>query len=137
MLNLDRWSGWFTVAANLGVVVGLVLVAAELDQNTQIARAQAITSSLTGTAGTEIAIMGDSAALAYVAAMDHPESVTRAEIVQVWGYLNAAVLAIENTHSMYRLGLSTKDDWESVKQGVNGWLGFPFGRIWWELLSCT
>jgi hypothetical protein len=57
--------------------------------------------------------------------------------VQVWGYLNAGMIAIQNTYLIYRLGLSTEEDWNSVKKGVNGWLGFPFGRIWWDETKAT
>lgn len=47
-MNLERSGGWLALVANLGVVAGLVLLAVELRQTTQVVRAQASVNLATG-----------------------------------------------------------------------------------------
>ena len=41
-MEFDRVNRWLTLAANLGLLVGLILVALQLNQNSELARAQLI-----------------------------------------------------------------------------------------------
>ena len=41
-MEFDRLNRWLTLAANLGLLVGLILVALQLNQNSELARAQLI-----------------------------------------------------------------------------------------------
>ena len=133
-MKLDRFGGWLALVTNLGVVGGLVLLAVELRQNTQIVRAQAVTSLLTGQMSAETAFMGEDTAAAFVKALDSPGTMTDEEIVKVWAYLNVAMMAVMQTHSMYSLGLATDQAWETATSTATTWLGFPFGRVWWSEL---
>jgi len=133
-MNLERFAGWLALVANLGVVGGLVLLAFELRQNTSLLRAQAVTNRLTGQASAETAFMGEDTAAAFAKALEAPETLDDREIVQLWAYLNVSMMAVEQTHSMYTLGLATEEDQRTAIASASGWLGFPFGRIWWNEL---
>jgi len=37
-MDTDRLNYWFTLSANIGVIAGLILVAVQINQNTQIAK---------------------------------------------------------------------------------------------------
>ena len=130
-LKLERFAGWLTVLANLGVIAGLVLLAVELRQNSQVVRAQAVASLLAGQSSAETAFMGDSTAAAMAIALVAPEDLTDEQILQMWAYLNTAVLSVEQTHSMYSLGLATDEDRQSAAKKAADWISFPFGLIWW------
>lgn len=134
-MKLDRYGGWLALAANLGVVAGLVLLAVELRQNTQVVRAQAVTNLMTGLMSAETAFMGEDTAAAYVVALDSPETLTGEEIVKVWAVLNVTMMAVQQTHSMYALGLATEESWNTAVDWASGSLNFPFSRMWWRQMK--
>ena len=131
-MNVDRATGWIALGANLGVVGGLVLLAMELRQNTQVVRAEAITSRLAGHISAETAFMGEDTAAAMARALATPDEVTDVDILRLWAYLNVAVMSVEQTHTMYELGLATEEDRRAGIQSAGAWLTFPLGQIWWE-----
>ena len=130
-MNLERSGGWLALVANLGVVGGLVLLAVELRQNTQVVRAQASMYLATGQASAEVAFMGEDTAAAFVKAINSPGTITDREIVQLWAYLNAAVLSVQQTHEMVELGLATEEDQKAAARTAAYWLSWNFGRVWW------
>jgi hypothetical protein len=130
-LNLERFGGWLAVLANVGVIAGLVLLAVELRQNSQLVRAQAVASLLAGQSSAETAFMGDDTAAAMATALVSPADLTDEEILQMWAYLNTAVISAEQTYSMFSLGLATQEDRQSAAKKAADWISFPFGRIWW------
>ena len=131
-LKLERFGTWLALVANLGVVGGLVLLAVELRHNTQVVRAQAVAGLLTGQTSAETAFMGDDTAEAMAVAIVTPDALSDEEILQMWAYLNTAVISAEQTYSMYSLGLATERDRESAAGKAADWLSFPFGLIWWS-----
>ena len=64
-------------------------------------------------------------------AINSPDTITDREIVQLWAYLNAAVLSVEQTHAMVELGLATEEDRKAAARTAAHWLGWNFGRVWW------
>jgi hypothetical protein len=130
-LNLERLGSWLTVLANVGVIAGLVLLAVELRQNSQIVRAEAVASLLAGQSSAETAFMGDDTAAAMATALTTPEALRDDEILQMWAYLNTTVISAEQIYSMYALGLATQEDRQSAAKKAADWISFPFGRIWW------
>ena len=131
-MNVDRFGGWLALAANLGVVAGLIMLAVELRQNTQVVRAQAVSSLLTGVIAGEIAFMGDDTAAAYTKAEHSPEALTSEEIGKVWAYLNVTMLSVQQTHTMYKLGLASDEAWGTAKDWAIAATNFRFGRVWWR-----
>jgi hypothetical protein len=130
-MNLERSGGLLALVANLGVVGGLVLLAVEVRHNTQVVRAQASVNLATGQSSAEVAFMGEDTAAAFVTAINTPGTITDREIVQLWAYLNAAVLSVQQTHAMFELGLATEEDQEVAARSAAHWLGWNFGRVWW------
>jgi hypothetical protein len=103
----------------------------ELRQNTQVVRAQASVNLATGQTSAEVAFMGEDTASAFVKAIKSPGTITDREIVQLWAYLNAAVLSVQQTYTMVKLGLATEEDQKAAARTAAHWLGWNFGRVWW------
>jgi len=131
-VGLERFGTWLALAANLGVIGGLVLLAVELRQNTQVVRAQAVAGLLSGQTSAETAFMGDDTASAMATAIVTPSALSDEEILKMWAYLNTAVISVEQTYSMYSLGLATEDDRRAAAGKAADWLSFPFGLVWWS-----
>lgn len=75
--------------------------------------------------------MGEDTASAFVKAINSPGTITDREIVQLWAYLNSAVLSVQQTHTMFELGLATEEDQKVAARIAAQWLGWNFGRVWW------
>jgi hypothetical protein len=134
-LKSERLASWLTVVANLGVLGGLFLLAYELNQNTQLLRAQAISTQLSGQIAAETAFMGDDAAEAFAAAMTSPADLEDEEIATVWAYLNISTIAAQDAYLRYSLGLATEEDKFAAARSAASWVSFPFGLAWWEMMK--
>jgi hypothetical protein len=132
VMKLDRFGAGLALAANLGVIASLVLLAVELRQNTQVVRAQAVANLATGISSGEAAFMGEDAAEAFVKAVYTPETLTNEEIAKVWAYLNVTMMAAQQVQVMYASGLATEEAWKNAQTWASVSISFPFGRLWWR-----
>ena len=64
--NVDYWGNLISVAANVGIIVGLVLVALQLRQNASLARIQILSQDISDERAAEIGMFGDAGAVAWV-----------------------------------------------------------------------
>ncbi len=58
-MNLDRLNQWLSLGANVGIVVGFILIAVQLNLNTEAIRLQNRLDFNRGFAAGEIAFMGE------------------------------------------------------------------------------
>ena len=134
-MKVERWGGWIALVANVGVVGGLVLLAVEVRHNSQVGRAQAVTNLLSSQIAGETAFMGEDAAAAIALAMSSPGDLTDEQILTIWAYLNVNMLGVQQTYTMHELGLASEEDKALAATAAADWLGFPFGRVWWNALK--
>ena len=67
---------WLTLGANVGILIGLVLVSVEIRQNSDLVRLQFINDDLLALAQTDTPMLGDNAADVMMKAMYNPEELT-------------------------------------------------------------
>jgi hypothetical protein len=133
-MNLDVLNKWLTLAANLGVMGGLVLVAMQMNFNTETMRLQNASDLTRGFAAGELTMMGDTSGTAWTTAVLHPEELTEAQLGgQLWSYFNNIMWVAQNNWLAYNDGLASEDSWSYAKKFAATSLGFRVGRIWWEL----
>jgi len=89
-MNLDAVNKWLTLLANFGVIGGLVLVAIQMNFNTETISLQNDLELNRALAAGELAYMGDSTPLAYANAVFRPADLTEAQLGQFWAYLHHA-----------------------------------------------
>ncbi len=131
-MSLDASNRWLTLLANFGVIGGLVLIAMQMNFNTETIRLQNDIELNRGIAASELAFMGDAASTAYATAVFHPAELTAAQLGQIWAYLHSFMLATQNNWIAYRGGLASEASWAHAKNQSAGLVGFRAGRIWWE-----
>lgn len=73
---MERFSHWFQVAANVGILLGLVLVGGQMWQSNSIAASQLFVSNVQSTIDLEIAMMGEKADESMDRIMHRPETAT-------------------------------------------------------------
>jgi len=131
-MKFDMLNKWLTLIANFGMIAGLVLVAMQMNFNARAINLQnAIEVNRDLNAG-ELALMGDSAFAAWTAGALHPEELTEEQFVQLWAYLQNAVLAGQNSWLAYNEGLTSQSSWAHTRRLVATYLTFRVGSVWWS-----
>ena len=131
-MNFDRINQWLSLVANLGVVAGFVMVAFQLQQNTEAVRLQADAVSSGANVAAESAFMGENVAEAYAVARQSPEQLTDAQMLQVNGYLLTSLTSIQYTYRQYVRGVVPDDEWVAAVAFAVAQLNWPFGRAVWS-----
>ena len=129
-MNTEKIHQWLGVVANLGVLGGLLLLAVEINQNTQITKAQVINDYYLADMELELAMMGDDPAKSWVKAIFDPDNLTKEDAAVVDRYFNYGVVQIQRLHRMNELGLAD-DDWTERVTYLSWHLGNETGRRWW------
>ncbi len=129
-MDTDKVNRGLTLAANVGVLGGLILVAFQIHQNTEITKAQIANDYYLADMQLELAMMGDDPASSWTKAVYTPNDLTNEDAAVVDRYFNYGLVQILRLQKMHELGLAD-DDWEN-RIGYLGWhLGNEVGRRWW------
>ncbi|NIM00825.1 MAG: hypothetical protein GTO30_18965 [Acidobacteria bacterium] len=131
--RIDRLQRWLTLAANLGVLAGLVLVILEINQNTQLARAAYRSEGNVVTNQIWATVMGDRVADVLEKSVASPEEITHSDFIVLDAYLFPSLNLIYRDYQLAQEGLYDTADWKaSVDVYVHWYLANPFGRAWWD-----
>lgn len=131
-MNLDVLNKWLTLLANFGVIGGLVLVALQMNFNTETIKLQNDLELNRELAAGELAYMGDSTSIAYANALFHPADLTEAQLGQFWAYLHNALLAAQNNWLAYQSGQASDASWKHARDQAAAHISSRAARIWWN-----
>ncbi len=135
-MDTDKVNRRLTLAANVGVLGGLVLVAFQINQYTQITKAQMTNDYFLADMQLELAMMGDDPASSWTKAVYTPNDLTNEDAAVVDRYFNYGMVQVQRLQKMYDLGL-VDEDWKD-RIGYLGWhLGNEVGRRWWAFSKET
>lgn len=133
-MDSDSLNKWLTLAANVGIVIGLILVVVQIRQNSDLVRTQLVADEYALVSALDAQLVGENPAEALMKAMYSPQDMTYADFRINDAYL---IVRIDVLHRLYRLGqegLFGKDDWKNSSTAFTfEWLfGTEFSRLWWE-----
>jgi hypothetical protein len=112
-LDFDRLNRWFTLIANIGVLVGIFLVAIELNQNSEMMRSQARNEISQSTLDLLNYTATNKELSDAIIRASRGEELSDAEAFMV-GSRNEAVLRHwENIHYQYRQGLYDQSEFDA------------------------
>lgn len=131
-MDLGRINNWLQLAANLGLIAGLVLVGAQLRQNADIARAQLLNDYYLADMQLELSMMGENPAPDWVKAIYSPDQLTREEAAVVDRYFNYGLVQVNRLEKLYDLGLVNEEDWAERIEYLRWQLGNDTGKRWWS-----
>ena len=97
-MDSDQLNRWLTLGANLGVLVGIVLLLVELDQNRDMMRAQTRHQLATALVELQIETGTNQQLVELLQRADDGEELTSAERRQVGYRFNALIRYWENVH---------------------------------------
>lgn len=131
-MKLDKLNQWLTLAANIGLIAGFVLIALQLQQNTRAIELQAISLQTSSQISGESTFMGEDVASAYAVAALRPSELSEGQVLALWGYLSTTMLGVVSSWDNYQAGIVSKDQWEAQCEFGAIMVNWPFGRVWWE-----
>jgi len=130
-MNTDKLNRWLTLAANIGVLSGLILVAIQIGQNTEIAKAQLANDYYLADMELELGMMGEDPVTSWVKAVYTPEELTREDAAVLDRYFNFGLVQLNRLRKLQQLGLAD-DELFNERVGYLQWhLGNEAGKNWW------
>ncbi|PCJ25756.1 MAG: hypothetical protein COA96_06940 [SAR86 cluster bacterium] len=130
---MDKLNKWLTLIANLGVLIGIVFVAIEIQQNTQVSRSIAIDSIQNASREQLMAMVLDESLLALEMKARHEEELSLQERARLSYYYEATLRHLENAFLQNEANLLTDDLLESHEVDVRGMTqNHGFAQRYWE-----
>lgn len=129
-MDLAELISWIGIAANVGVVAGLVLVALQLRQNARITRAQVANDWFLADMQLELAMMGENPAATWAKAVFSPDDLDLTEAAILDRYFNFGLVQIQRLQKMHALGVADAE-WMERTSYLTWHLGNEVGRRWW------
>ena len=89
--KLDRWLG---LSGNLAVLIGLILVAYQINHETELRKIQLFSDATTAINEFNLAMLGDNPTQVVAKSIEDPDSLTIAELQVMDAYLTTALYEI-------------------------------------------
>jgi hypothetical protein len=129
----ERIHKWLTLAANLSVVIGILVVTLEMRQSRHVAEAQVASDFIDGYNTLAGYIIEDpQTARVFILGLYKPDELDDPEAVQFAMYLRALVNQHIRMRQLNRLGLLSDTDWEFGIEQLAGFLSTPGGQVFLE-----
>ena len=137
-MNTDRVNQWLTLGANVGVLAGIVFLALEIRQNSELARLQFSEDQQALWQEGEMMVFGDSIAAVWAKSVIEPESLTLAELRMLDAYLAFQLSIPSRVLQLEQAGLlDAGTTEESVKSAIPFFFDSEFAKAWWEVEGRT
>jgi len=111
-MKLDPLNRWLTLGANIGVVIGIVLLITELSQNREMMRSQVRNDVAQGFQAF-VALYANREIVDIALRRDRGEAVTPVETALADAVVEAGIRYWENAHYQYRQGLYDDSEFQS------------------------
>jgi len=134
-LGSDNINKWLTLVANFGVLAGILLLGFEIDQANRTTRAEMISIHQDRWIAIDQSWQEADFAIAWARAIESPEDLTIAEMIQISGHLWAYMDHISSLHELEELGFLS--DEVGTAQSFIGFntryfFGNEFAQKWWH-----
>jgi len=120
-----------SLLANFGVLAGLLLVAIQISQSTDIAKAQLENDYYLADMQLELAMMGESPVTSWVKAVYTPDEITQQDAAILDRYFNYGLIQAKRLSKMQQLGLAEDKLLQDQVDYLAWHLGNETGRRWW------
>ena len=132
-MNTDRLNRWLTLAANLGVLAGLIVLIMEIRQSSAIAEAQFYLDQVEQNENSELALLGDNPATVWERSVFDPESLSPADSRVMDAYLVSRLYVWWKMFELERRGfVESGATAANVRDSVEFFFGNTFAQAWWK-----
>lgn len=127
---------WPSIVGNLAIIAGLVLVAIELKQNSDIAEAQLLYEESMRMTTLEYSLIGEGAAAVWAKSIEQPHKLTLTERRIMEAYYWTFLEQVRSARLLVDLGLLDEAAWRwRTANEVSFFFGNDYGRAWWSAFS--
>jgi hypothetical protein len=131
-MDFSKLNSWLQVSANIGIVLGLVLVGVQLKQNTDLARIQMLNEETQRVVDYELEVVGERGAEVWAKSIEDPENLTLDEVRILEALLWSFTENLRGTYRLAQLGLLEEEDWRvRLESEVVFYLSDRYSRAWW------
>jgi len=131
-MNSSKLSSWLQIAANTGIIAGLILVGLQLKQNSELLKTQLLYEESSRLVNLETQVVGESGAEVWAKSISDPENLNLAEQRVMEALLWSYVEQLRSTRLLGELGLLEDAEWRArVESDTAFYLGNRYGRAWW------
>ena len=132
-MDNSKLVNWLQVSANIGIVLGLVLVGLQIKQSSDLAKIELLYEESRRFVEFETMVVGENAAEVWAKSLEEPENLTLAEVRIMESLLWSFVEQLRGTYRLAELGLIEEEDWRNrVENEVTFYLSDPYSRAWWN-----
>jgi len=133
MAHSDRVSMWISLIASGGVLIGLILVAIELNQNTQQLRLQLEFQAEQKIVDNNRDLLGDNPTPIIVKSITDPKELTFEEALVASSYFLNLLNEFETRYFIYQAGLIEDQDWKRhIDENICWTMGNQFAQTTWH-----
>ena len=139
-MNLDKFNKWLTLAANIGVIAGIIFLALELQQNNRFLSAQAQYNLLKNRTEDNNIIMANPEIASLWFKESNNETLSDEEKYRIDSYIIKALINWQYEYNQYKEGnLAEKDlpvnGWRKTFHGKNYMMATTRFPIVWEFVK--
>jgi hypothetical protein len=128
-MNADKVQSWLGLGANIGVVIGLFLVAFQINQDADLTKAQLFSDHTNSRREWNQAMMGENPMEIVAKSIERPHELTLAELQAMDLYFIAAINEIRRIEVLKEAGLSVDARIEGLE---NFYFGSDFAKAWYK-----
>jgi hypothetical protein len=137
-LNSDRLNRWLSLGANTGVLIGIVFLAIEIQQNSDLARLQFSDERRNTWQQGEMVVFGESIATVWEKSVLDPASLSLAEARMLDAYLAFQLTRANRVLDLERAGLVPIGETEQELRSILPFFfDTEFAKVWWEIEGAT
>ena len=134
MIISDRVNSWLSLIASVGILAGLVLVAIELNQNTNQLRLQLVFQTTQKLFENNRDLLGGNPTPTIAKSITNPEHLTYEEFLIASAWVLNGLNEWEDRFFVHEAGLISDRDWKRHIDENIGWtLGYRFAQGYWQI----
>ena len=131
-MKLNKLNDWLRVIADLGILVGIVLVLVQMNQNDDLMRSQIMNQYYDSNAEYEASFAGENLPAIWEKSLLDPENLTLAEMRALEAVTFAPLFRWINLYRQNEDSVLGKMDWKEEVQMDATWIfKGPYARSWW------
>ena len=132
-MDSSKVANWFQIFGNVGLLVGLVLIALQINQATYLVRSQLVSDQYSDRMSARVAMMGEHPADTFAKAVFEPEQLTDSELVVMDAWMDREISYWRRVKQLTDTGVYPPEIWQQHSTQVDYALASKFGRSWWTL----
>ncbi len=132
-MDSTKVASWLQIIGNLGLLIGLVLVAVQINQATYLVQNQLFSDQITDRQNYYFAMLGENPADAFAKAVMEPENLTDPELVVMTAWMDREINYWLRVRRLTDAGVYPPEIWRQHSDAIDYALAWKFGRTWWAV----